>query len=531
MFYDNIWGIDPGTGLEGTLGDQPGDFPMPTNPQTPGAFGGSIDFSTLLKAAPFLGLSALARNSSFFNPPPPKVGYQGGIPMYTATREQTPYVSGAQNEALRLKQAAQDAMATGATQEQVRGAAQRTYGISPSQFDEAMQAQGTYRRPGLGGITYFTPMQYTGTGKDVAALKAGETVGGGAVTPTPGVGGGTAPTGGLGSLLTPTGGGGQAYNTRPDMTEPVRTPPKSSYSQYQIAQAIYDVLNPGGGITGTLAQARQGALNRGVSAQQFDAALMPRLSQAIREARAQMPSATDAQIRDAAARRYGIDAATFDKAASLAAPTNEQIKSQIAANIDKPQEVAWIANTYGLDTKELSDITGFTDNQVRTYFADNDVPLPSANQAMDKFTDEQVAQAIRESMKQGFTLAQSKQGAEEKYGVSKAQIDRVTSKGGFAGGGYMPGGIAMLARGRYLKGNGDGVSDSIPARFAGSGQEARLADGEFVVPARVVSELGNGSSDAGARKLYAMLDRVEARAKKAKRGKPSGADRELNKLA
>jgi hypothetical protein len=52
-----------------------------------------------------------------------------------------------------------------------------------------------------------------------------------------------------------------------------------------------------------------------------------------------------------------------------------------------------------------------------------------------------------------------------------------------------------------------------------------------VIPARVVSELGNGSSDAGARKLYAMLDRVEARAKKSKRGKPSGADRELNKLA
>lgn len=100
-----------------------------------------------------------------------------------------------------------------------------------------------------------------------------------------------------------------------------------------------------------------------------------------------------------------------------------------------------------------------------------------------------------------------------------------------AAGGYMPGGIAMLARGRYLKGNGDGVSDSIPAQFAGSGQKAMLADGEFVIPARVVAEIGNGSSDAGARKLYAMLDRVEAQAKKAKRGKPSGADRELKKLA
>ena len=100
-----------------------------------------------------------------------------------------------------------------------------------------------------------------------------------------------------------------------------------------------------------------------------------------------------------------------------------------------------------------------------------------------------------------------------------------------ASGGSMPGGIAMLAQGRYLRGKGDGVSDSIPAQFAGSGQKALLADGEFVIPARVVSELGNGSSDAGARKLYAMLDRVEARAKKSKRGKPSGADRELNKLA
>jgi hypothetical protein len=107
--------------------------------------------------------------------------------------------------------------------------------------------------------------------------------------------------------------------------------------------------------------------------------------------------------------------------------------------------------------------------------------------------------------------------------------DKTTVKN--AAGGYMPGGIAMLARGRYLKGNGDGVSDSIPARFADSGQEARLADGEFVIPARVVAEIGNGSSDAGARKLYAMLDRVEAQAKKAKRGKPSGADRELKKLA
>jgi hypothetical protein len=73
-------------------------------------------------------------------------------------------------------------------------------------------------------------------------------------------------------------------------------------------------------------------------------------------------------------------------------------------------------------------------------------------------------------------------------------------------GGYSDGG-------RLLRGPGDGVSDSIPAQI-GNRQPARLADGEFVVPARIVSELGNGSTEAGAKQLYKMLDRVQnARAK------------------
>jgi hypothetical protein len=67
--------------------------------------------------------------------------------------------------------------------------------------------------------------------------------------------------------------------------------------------------------------------------------------------------------------------------------------------------------------------------------------------------------------------------------------------------------------GRLLRGPGDGVSDSIPA-VIGKRQPARLADGEFVVPARIVSELGNGSTEAGARKLYAMMDRIQKARKK-----------------
>lgn len=87
------------------------------------------------------------------------------------------------------------------------------------------------------------------------------------------------------------------------------------------------------------------------------------------------------------------------------------------------------------------------------------------------------------------------------------------AKGGISDlGGYSDGG-------RLLRGPGDGVSDSIPAQI-GERQPARLADGEFVVPARIVSELGNGSTEAGARKLYAMMDRVQsARRKSMKKGK------------
>ena len=79
---------------------------------------------------------------------------------------------------------------------------------------------------------------------------------------------------------------------------------------------------------------------------------------------------------------------------------------------------------------------------------------------------------------------------------------------GFAGGGMT---TEYMAGGKFLTGDGDGMSDDIKANINGT-QEARLADGEFVIPADVVSHLGNGSSNAGAKKLYAMMDRIrEAR--------------------
>jgi hypothetical protein len=109
---------------------------------------------------------------------------------------------------------------------------------------------------------------------------------------------------------------------------------------------------------------------------------------------------------------------------------------------------------------------------------------------------------------------------------AEAAASEAAASGDYAYGGHVRrmalGGLGALARGgqagynlggysdggRLLRGPGDGVSDSIPATI-GNRQPARLADGEFVIPARIVSELGNGSTEAGARKLYAMMDRVQ----------------------
>ena len=98
---------------------------------------------------------------------------------------------------------------------------------------------------------------------------------------------------------------------------------------------------------------------------------------------------------------------------------------------------------------------------------------------------------------------------------------------------YAQGGIADLggyaAGGKLLKGPGDGMSDSIVANIGGK-QPARLADGEFVIPADVVSHLGNGSTDAGAKQLYKMLDRIRhARTGNKKQGKQINPNKFLPK--
>lgn len=95
--------------------------------------------------------------------------------------------------------------------------------------------------------------------------------------------------------------------------------------------------------------------------------------------------------------------------------------------------------------------------------------------------------------------------------------DTIYTTGGLAGGG--------MAQGRYLSGTTDGMADKIPSSIDGK-QKAALSHGEFVIPADVVSHLGNGNSDAGAKKLYEMMARIrKARTGNEEQGRKINADK------
>lgn len=87
------------------------------------------------------------------------------------------------------------------------------------------------------------------------------------------------------------------------------------------------------------------------------------------------------------------------------------------------------------------------------------------------------------------------------------------------------GGLMGLARGRYLDGHSDGMADRVPAQIDNR-RPAALSDGEFVIPADVVSHLGNGNSNAGAKRLYKMMDDIRAaRTGNPKQGKQINPDK------
>jgi hypothetical protein len=142
----------------------------------------------------------------------------------------------------------------------------------------------------------------------------------------------------------------------------------------------------------------------------------------------------------------------------------------------------------------------------RSYFTDMKYAKPDASRKT--IPTEAEARAANKAEAQGIFAAQNPD-AENPYAPPPAMAmgGRVPK--------YAQGGIAGAHKGYYLGGKTDGMADQVPARIDGK-QEARLSDGEFVIPADVVSHLGNGNSDAGADQLHSMMDNV----RKARTGNP-----------
>jgi hypothetical protein len=233
-------------------------------------------------------------------------------------------------------------------------------------------------------------------------------------------------------------------------------------------------------------------------------------------------------------------AETASAPAETDAPQMSPSMARTLQNISMVQGLAGLPriNTQGLPspTSTLNPVVDFAPRTIPSSIerAVNLPVIPRADTS-PTYIDQRIKSAIE---------AERERQAAEAAAEAARQAQFNSMYGGGAAGGMMPGdlkpirrnmggslGLAALAKGgtpagRFLNGPGDGVSDSIPA-VIGNKQPARLADGEFVIDARTVSEIGNGSSKAGAKKLYAMMDRVHKARKKAGRGKDSKADRFL----
>jgi len=158
----------------------------------------------------------------------------------------------------------------------------------------------------------------------------------------------------------------------------------------------------------------------------------------------------------------------------------------------------------------------------RSYFTDMKYAKPDASRKT--IPTEAEARAANKAEAQGIFAAQYPD-AENPYAPPPAMAmgGRVPK--------YAQGGIAGAHKGYYLGGKTDGMADKVPARIDGK-QEARLSDGEFVIPADVVSHLGNGNSDAGADQLHSMMSNIrQARTGNPEQGKQINPQQFMPKMA
>lgn len=189
-------------------------------------------------------------------------------------------------------------------------------------------------------------------------------------------------------------------------------------------------------------------------------------------------------------------------------PKYEAVREKVANTYDPERRPGSSAQNYFSGTKFVNPDDAGT---ARTAAKEEAVGLEALNKANPARQGRTVLQAG----------AEKKETEKEEIKPASSVIDELPVPK------YASGGIAEMAKGRYLAGATDGMADKIPARIGGK-QEARLSHGEFVIPADVVGHLGNGNSEAGAQRLYAMMDKIrKARTGTTKQGKQINPDKFL----
>lgn len=197
------------------------------------------------------------------------------------------------------------------------------------------------------------------------------------------------------------------------------------------------------------------------------------------------------------------------------------------------QSIARIQNAAGLPQLDMTGMRQAQPSPVQRIAAQSPAPMYQARDygvRMPSYNDSQTYRDMEKARKEGglgglfgrlFDGSDGyAEGGQAKYRDVRKKINRMDDPYSFAayqsGRGLYDAAMQNFADGglsnvpRFLSGGGDGMSDSIPATI-NDRQPARLADGEFVIPADVVSHLGNGSSKAGAKQLYSMMDRVRSK--------------------
>ena len=407
-------------------------------------------------------------------------------------------------------------------------------------------------RPGAGGINYGGDVTYTRTpGIDPWAFLSGTsgTAAGANLTTPTGTATGTATgitTTPGGTNVTNTGGtntkvdANAVANWRKGMTDQqylsainqwIADHPNLSTADLNTALNTFKVsqtdLQTALGQNKALSAADIYALSHGMGLKEANA----QQTAGIKDWIAKNPYATADQIKDAI-KGSGVNTAEINEVLSTL-PVSGAYKSaltegmglnQLYKNIldyqasgHTPEEIAAAKEQYKVSDADLAAAAKFAAEQKYTPQVQAAIPAHSFSDSVNAILADQKA-LENADVNKGLTnlglISTPKVEASDVY----QPVDNTDYS-------YMQFAEGGMAKGRYLQGETDGMADELPARI-GQEQPAALSHGEFVVPADVVSHLGNGNSDAGAKKLYQMMDKIRmARTGTKQQGKKINPDK------